>query len=154
MAKTKTTLKPGDNLPPRGKSNKTRLLEAIRQECLLNLSPDSTKEEAEIAHFRHVAMRAYSGEADKDSGMLLKHLGDKCWPNLKPVMGTVEFDFDPSADESTQAKQILAAASSGIITPDVAQMFVGMMASMLKVEEVTEIKDRLERLEELLEKGE
>lgn len=151
MATTKTTLKPGDNLPPRGQSNKTRILEACRLESFEDLTEDSTKDEAEIAFFRHVVRRAKAGEADKDSGMLLKLLVDKGWASLKPVMGAVEFEFDPEADEATQAKQILSALSRGHITPDVAQMIVGMMASMLKVEEVTGLKERVERMEQLLE---
>ena len=56
-----------------------------------------------------------------------------------------------NATESEQAKQILKAASEGHITPDVAQMFVNMMTGMLKIEEVTEIKERLDRMEQMIE---
>ncbi len=152
MAKSSTTIDSEirASLPPRGRSNRTKLLEAIREESLIGLTPSSTQDEAEKAHFLHIAKRAYDGIDDKDSGMLLKHLGDKCWPNLKPTMENVNFDFDPSATPSVQSQQVLKAAADGIIPPDIASVFIGSIASMLKIEEVTEIKERLDKLEELL----
>ena len=138
-------------MPGRGRSNKSLILEALRRESFEDLTEKSSNEESTVAFFQHIIRRARSGEADKDSGMLLKWLGDKGWASLKPVMGAVEFDFDVNATESEQAKQILKAASEGHITPDVAQMFVNMMTGMLKIEEVTEIKQQLTELQEVVE---
>ena len=150
MARTKTTLNPGDNLPARGKSNKTRILEALRLESFENLSQDATKDDCEVAFFRHIIRRARAGEADKDSGMLLKWLGDKGWSSMKPTLGNVEFDFNPDSEPHEQASQVMAAAARGEIAPDVAQMFVGSIANMLKINEITEIRERLEQIEKQL----
>jgi len=152
MARNDTTItkENRDRLPGRGRSNKSLILEALRAEAFDGLKEDATNEESTIALFKHVIRRAMSGEADKDSGMLLKWLGDKGWASLKPTMATSEFDFDPNSDSSEQAKQILKAASQGQITPDVAQMYIGMMASMLKIEEVTELKESIRRIQEHL----
>lgn len=147
----KITKENRDRMPGRGRSNKSLILEALRRESFENLTENSSNEESTVAFFQHIIRRAQSGEADKDSGMLLKWLGDKGWASLKPVMGAVEFDFDVNATESEQAKQILKAASEGHITPDVAQMFVNMMTGMLKIEEVTEIKQQLSELQEVVE---
>ena len=147
----KITKENRDRMPGRGRSNKSLILEALRRESFEDLTESSSNEESTVAFFQHIIRRARSGEADKDSGMLLKWLGDKGWASLKPVMGAVEFDFDVNATESEQAKQILKAASEGHITPDVAQMFVNMMTGMLKIEEVTEIKQQLAELQEVVE---
>lgn len=153
MAKSSTTLKEGQNLPPRGMSNKNRILEALKLESFEELTKDSTRDEAEIAFFRHVIRRARLGEGDKDSGMLLKWLGDKGWSNMKPTLGNVEFDFDPKSQPHEQASQVMAAAARGEIAPDVAQMFVASIANMLKINEITEIKERLEALEQMISEG-
>lgn len=152
MAKSSTTIDSElrATLPPRGRNNRTKLLEAIKEESLLGLNPDSTQDEAEKAHFLHIARRAYNGVDDKDSGMLLKHLGDKCWPNIKPTMENVNFEFDASATPSVQSQQVLKAAADGIIPPDIASVFIGSIASMLKIEEVTELKESIRRIQEHL----
>ena len=153
MATSSTTLKDGENLPPRGKSNKTRILEALRLESFENLSQDSTKDDCEVAFFRHIIRRAKLGDGDKDSGMLLKFLGDKGWSSMKPTLGNVEFEFDETAEPHIQASQVMAAAAKGDIAPDIAQIFVASIANMLKIDEITQIKDRLEKLEEMLNKN-
>jgi hypothetical protein len=150
--KTKTTLKPGDNLPPRGMSNKNRVLDGIRESSRTGLKKDATRDDAEIAFFKKVADRAFDDE-DKDSGMLLKFLGDKAWSSMKPTLGNVEFDFDPDSEPHEQASQVMAAAAKGDIAPDVAQMFVASIANMLKINEITEIKERLEALEQMISEG-
>ena len=54
MANSKTTLKKGDNLPARGRSVKTIILEAIRENSHLDLTPESTKDEAEKAAWQNL----------------------------------------------------------------------------------------------------
>lgn len=151
MPKSSTTLKKGQSLPPRGKSNKTRILDAIRKQAMLGLSTGATRDEAEEVFFRHIAERAFMGEHDKDSGTLLKLLADKGWASMKPVMGCVEFDFNPEATPADQARQVLKAVSEGAIPPDIGNQFVQNIASMLKVEEVTELRERLEKIEAMLD---
>ena len=93
MASSSTTLKKGDNLPGRGRSAKTLILEMMRDESLIALNPSSTKEQAEKAFLKHIAIRAFNPE-DSTSGMCLSLLTNKGWPNLKPSNETVEFEFD------------------------------------------------------------
>lgn len=149
MAKTKTTLKKGDNLPGRGMSNKNRVLEGILASGLAGLSSNATRDDAEIAFFKNIADRAFDSE-DKDSGMLLRFLGDKAYSSMKPTLGRVEFEFDVKASPSKQASQVMSAAASGEIAPDIANMFVSSIASMLKIDEVTELQKRIEALEKVM----
>lgn len=142
-----------DRLPGRGRSNKTKILEAIRKESFESLAEGATNDECEVAFFRHIVRRIQCGVGDKDSGMLLKFLGDKAWSSMKPTLGNVEFDFDPDSEPHEQASQVMAAAAKGEIAPDVAQMFVASIANMLKINEITEIKERLEALEQMISEG-
>ena len=73
MATSTTTLKKGDNLPSRGRSAKTLIIEMMREESLIDLSPKSTKEQAEKAFLKHIAVRAFN-PTDPNSGMCLSLL--------------------------------------------------------------------------------
>lgn len=152
MGTSSTTLKTGDNLPPRGKSNKTRILNAIRSESvkeLVGLRGEPTKDQAEEAFFTHIAQRAFNID-DKDSGQMLKVLADKGWSSVKPTMERVEFVFNADATPDKQASQVLAAASQGLISPDVANMFIDSISKMLKIDEITVIKKELEALKDMI----
>ncbi|GAG48837.1 unnamed protein product [marine sediment metagenome] len=151
MAKSPTTLKKGDNLPARGRSAKTLILEMMREESLIELSPKSTKEQAEKIFLKHIAVRAFNPE-DPTSGMCLSLLTNKGWPNLKPSNETVEFEFDKQALPHIQAGQVMHAAANGFIPPDIANTFIQSIKAMIDIEEYTSLKDRIEKLEELLNK--
>lgn len=147
-----TTLKKGDNLPPRGKSNKTRILDAIRSESvksLLRLNGEPSRDQAEEAFFAFVARRALNLD-DKDSSQLLKVLADKGWGNAKPVMDTVEFEFPADGTPSQRAFAVVEAISSGGLSPDLGAMIVGIIKDAIVIEESTELKARIEGLEKTL----
>ena len=97
-----------DNQPQnkRGLSTKTLILNAIKKNAFLGLSPNASNAEAEEAFLAHVAQRAVNS-SDTSSGMLLKLLSDKAWCNLKPASEKVTFDFDPTLNPSEQAQQVL-----------------------------------------------
>jgi hypothetical protein len=137
----------------RGRSTKNKILDAIRSETvkdLAGLHGEPTREEAENAFFSHIANRAFNID-DKDSGQMLKVLADKGWSSVKPTMERVEFEFDSTATPDKQASQVLDAASKGLISPDIANMFIDSIAKMLKIDEITIIKQRLEAIEKALD---
>jgi len=152
---TKTTLKKGDKLPPRGKSVKTLILDAIRENAILELAEDPEKSiaekrsDAEKAFFKHVAFSAFDPK-DKDRNLCLSLLANKGWPNLKPTNDTVSFEFHSDSKPHEQANQILDAVSTGLLAPDVGVMFIGSIKSMVDIEEYTDLKARIEKLEELI----
>ena len=62
----------------------------------------------------------------------------------------MEFEFDKNSKPHEQASQILQAVSNGQIAPDIGQMFVGSIKSMIDIEEYTDLKERIEKLERAL----
>lgn len=156
MATSSTTMKPGDNLPPRGKSNKTRILNGIRAAAVMGVSGIDTsgktdsevRELVEEKFWEYVATQSVVDE--KNGATLLKAMMDKGWSSMKATLGNVEFEFDEKAEPHEQASQVMAAAAGGQIAPDIAQMFVSSIANMLKINEITEIRERLEQIEKQL----
>lgn len=146
MAKSSTTLKKGDNLPARGKAFKTKLLEAVEKGALLTIAEGQSYEEAYLSH---IATRAFD-KKDKGSAILLKEIFGKSYPSMKPTYPAVEFDFDPETSPANQVGQILDAASKGFLPPDIARTFIDAIKSAVDIESATDLKNRIEAIEELL----
>lgn len=138
---TKTTLKKGDNLPPRGKGKKSLMLEAIREVC-------GSEQE-----FLHQVIRAGLGNVTENiasNPMLLTLVINRIEPPLKAIAPMVEFEFNSYAKPHEQAGQILNAVANSQIAPDIGQMFIASIKSMIDIEEYTDLKDRIEKLESAL----
>lgn len=137
------------DMPPRGKGKQTLILDSIKEKALLSMNKDSTRDDVEKAIFGFMAESAFQPTEDTAamSSFCLGQLMKKGWPDMKSVMPVVEFDFDKDATPSIQAAQVMHAASKGELPPDVANVFVSSIASMLKIEEVTELQKRLEAIE-------
>ena len=150
MATSSTTFGT-DNQPSkgRGRSAKNLILEMLREESLIDLTPESTKEGAEKMFLKHIAVRAFNAE-DSNSGMCLSLLANKGWPNLKPSNETVQFEFDKDAPPHVKASQVMYAAANGLLPPDIANTFIQSIKAMIDIEEYTSLKDRIEKLEKAL----
>lgn len=133
----------------RGRSFKTKILDVVKSESLIGASPDMSDKELEKLYLKHFAERAFDS-GDSASSTLMKELLNRSYPPLKTVMPMVEFEFSEGAKPIEQAAQILKAASTGTISPDVAQIFISAIASMMKIDEVTEIAERLTEIEKAL----
>ena len=149
MPKTKTTLKKGDNLPGRGMSNKNRVLEGILASSRSGLSKNATRDEAEIAYFKHIADRAFDPE-DKDSGTLLKFLGDKGYSSMRPTLGCVEFEFPSAGSPTDKALAIVNAMATAKLPPDIGTLMIGIIKDSVIIEEGTDLKVRIENIEKSL----
>ena len=132
-----------ENRKPRGKGKKTLMLEAIRA-SVKGGEAEFLKEVVSIA------LGKDGGEDAKPNPQLLTLVLQRIEPPLKSTMPLIEFDFDDSAAPSVQAGQVMKAVSDGAIAPDVGKLFIESISLMLRVEEVTELKDRLDRIEEAL----
>lgn len=148
MAKSSTTFSK-DTQPPRsrGKAFKTLLLESIREESLIGLNPDSTKEDAEKAYLKHVSKRAFNVE-DPNSATLLKTLMDKSYSNIKPSAETIQYELDAKSSIYKKAEDTLKAISEGKIPPDTGKLILDSITNLIKIKEVTEIEDRIKVLED------
>ena len=143
------------DMAPRGKGKQTVILEAIKEEALLGLSEDSTKEESEKALFGFMARTAFNPteETAAVSNMCLNLLMKKGWPDVKSTMPLVDFEFNPDDKPHEQASQVMKAAADGLIAPDVTSLFVSSIASMMKIQEISDIDERLKTLEGINEEA-
>lgn len=127
---------------PRGKGKRTLMLDAIKSVC------GSEKEFLEA-----VVRQAMGDEETKPNPTLMTMVIQRIEPPIKSVMPFVEFDFNPKSSPADQASQVMKAAAEGKVSPDVANMFVSSIASMLKIEEITELQKRIEQIESQLGLG-
>jgi len=119
----------------RGKAERTKILEAMKRQS-----------RTEDSFYDYLVTRAFNPEDTFGAPELLKRL----YPIPKATLPLVEFEFDENAIPAVQASQIMKASSMGKIAPDVANTFISSIASMLKIEEVTEIKKEIEQIKEKL----
>lgn len=97
----------------------------------------------------HVVDRAFDS-TDKDSCQLLKELMARITPPLKATVQPVEFDFPSGGSHADKIDAILDAVASGVLSPDVAAVVAGIVKTALDVRETTELVERLEKLEALI----
>jgi len=143
---------PDPSLKVRGKAKKTLMLDAIRAQC----------EGGEQEFLKKVVEHAlgFDGAAATEdtpetapippNPQLLTLVLNRIEPPLKATMPLIEFDFDHTAKPHEQAAQVIEAVSNGIMSPDIGSMFISSIKSMLEIEEYTELKARIERLEDVL----
>ena len=136
-------------MPSRGRSKRTLILESIKEKALLGLNESATNEEAEKAVFGFMAQQAFfpTEEGAAVANTCLSQLMKKGWPDVKAQDPCVEFDLDTSKSPVHQSRQIMDAVSKGEIPPSIGISLINAMASVLKIDEVSEIKERLEALE-------
>lgn len=80
----------------------------------------------------------------------LKLCLDRIAPAIKPAAQTVTLDI-PAPDNLTDtARALVAAAAQGEIPPDIAAQMVSAVASVARVEEMENLKERLEAIERAL----
>lgn len=119
----------------RGKAERTKLLEAFKREG-----------KTEEGFYQVMVEKAFNGEDNFARAEVFKRL----YPIAKPTMPPCEFEFNPNGTPAEKANDIMNAVSNGEIPADIGLSLMSAMASMLKIEEVTEIKDRLAKIEEAL----
>lgn len=157
MTTNSTTLKPGDNLPGRGKSNKTRILEGIRAAAVMGVEDIDTegkrdsevRELVELKYWEHVARQSVVDE--KNGTMLLKAMMDKGWSSMKALSPPVEFDYPENGTLTEKSAAIEKAIASGEISPDTGVNLLAALSHVAKIEEVTEIRGELDQLQEIVE---
>ena len=152
MGKPNITPETRKNLPPRGRSKFSLLLEVIKESSMLDLTPSATQEQAQKAFMKHVASRALS-PGDPVSGQLLSSLINRCFPAIKPVMPECDLGFASGDTIDDMAAKIVSAAGSGTVSPDVAAALMGLLKDKAIINEKGELMRRLEELEERIKNG-
>ncbi|UPW42602.1 hypothetical protein BAHKABFF_00052 [Salmonella phage CF-SP1] len=86
---------------------------------------------------------------DRDTAMM-KELIVRFSPLPKPVAPVFEVDFPDDGTPVEKIDAVIRGIASGIIPADIGKMFAEVIKTGLDVQEVTELAQRLERLEKLL----
>lgn len=129
--------KPGQSGNPAGKPKGTR--HKATQAMLTMLEGESE------ALTRKAVELALAGDTTA-----LKLCLDRIAPPLKPMSPPINLEI-PMPDSLTDtAKAFVTAAASGDVSPEVAAQMVSAIASVARVEEMEQIKDRLEALEKAM----
>ena len=121
----------------RGKDQRTKILEAIKEKTKLN----------EKGFYKKVAERALT---DGDT-LMMKELLTRVAPAAKPVAPSVQFDFPENGTPVEQVDAVLRAVAAGKVSPDVGQQLVAIIRGKLDVLELSELADRLAAVEKALE---
>ena len=134
---TKTTITPAarKKMKSRGKSERTKLLDAMKRHG-----------KTEDDFYNLLMQKAF----DEDDTFTFKELLNRMSPLAKATSPLITFDFNPKGKPHNQAKQALAAAANGEIPTDLANMFIQSVKSMIDIEEYTDLKARIERMEKVL----
>ena len=135
------------NMPPRGKGNKSVMLDAIRDVC--------NNEQEFLKQVITIGLGGWTQPDDEDADpvfqqpnpMLLNMVLNRIEPPLKSVSPMVEFDFNIDGKPHEQAMQVIDAMSNGKIPSDIGQMFVTSISSMLNIKEKTDFEERLKAIE-------
>lgn len=141
MAKTKTSFskdkqptKKTTDRKPRGKAKKTQIIDALHRAG-----------QTEAGFYDLLIQKAMGGE----DAFALKEVLARIDPIKKSVMPYVDFAFKPKSSPSERVDQIIAAAANSQIPPDIALLFIQAVKYACDIEESTELKARIEALEEL-----
>ena len=127
--------------PPRGKSYRSVLLEALR-------AANSPMNEIEFVTY--YINRAMTCEDAQATGML-REIFLRLNPIPKPVAPPIEFDFPADGTPVQKMDAIIKGVSTGLVPADIGKMMADILKTGLDIAEVTELAARLDRLEKLLE---
>ena len=128
---------------PRGKSQRTLL-----QESLERLGTSE-------ASFYDTMIMAALGLTEDESILKLQSFAfpevvKRLYPIPKQVAPTVEFDYPKDGTLTEKASAIEVAISDGVIPPDVGVNLISVLAHVAKIEEVTDLQERIAKIEESL----
>jgi len=146
---TSITTESRKEMPSRGRSKRTLILESLKEKAFKGLKKDATTEECEKAWFGFLVDSVVDPE-NKDSSMCLRLITERGWAALKPVSDSVAFEFDKDADLSVQASQILDAVSNGNLAVEHGIQLVGAIKGLAEIIAHTELKQRIEEIEKQL----
>lgn len=150
-----------DNQPEgrgrRGKDKRTLLLESLM--AVVNV--DESGEYAEVVADKEAAERMFNMQLvkramnvrDSASAQLMKEVLDRLYPTTKATLPAIEFPFRENGSASEKIEDVQKAVADGTLPVDMGNTMVNMIVAGIKVFEVTELAERLARIEEMLAKA-
>lgn len=116
----------------RGKSERTKLLEAFARK---NKKPED--------FYDNMVDLAFNAEDNFARSEVFKRM----YPIAKPTLPTSEWEYPSKGTALQKADSIYKAISNGDLPADVGLALITALTNIIKIEEVTELKDRIDRLE-------
>lgn len=139
---------------PRGPDKRTLVLNAIMDNLVDAAgNPFEDPAIAERAMYGEIVKRAVNAK-DPASAQLMKEVLIRMAPADKATLPAIEFPFRHDGTEQQKIEDVQSAVASGILPVDMGNTMVNMIATGLKVKEITELAERLARIEEMLAKAE
>jgi len=132
---TKTTMTAATRkrMPARGKSERTKILEAMRR-C----------GKTEDGFYDLLITKSH----DEEDSFTFKELLIRLSPVPKAVNPLYEFPFDEKGSHHKQSMQIVSAIASGKIPSDIGHSIINTISSMLNIQEKTDFEERLKAIED------
>ena len=136
MAKSSTTFSK-DTQPKkgRGKSERTKILEAMQRAG-----------QTEEGFYDLLMEKAFNPE----DNFTFKELLNRMSPMPKAVNPLYNFDLPKESRPHEKAAFVLDAISTGVIPSDVGNICIQAIKAMIDIEEYTDLKERIEKLEKAL----
>ena len=131
--KTVITKEKRKRMPSRGKSERTKILEAMARTG-----------HDENGFYDLLIIKAH----DTDDQFSFKELLVRMSPIPKQVAPLFEFPFDEKGSHHKQALQIVTAIAGGKIPSDVGNNIITSISSMLNIQEKTDFEERLRAIED------
>lgn len=127
-----TKNQPDPEKKKRGKAEKTKILDALHR---------ASKTENDF--FDLLVSKAFNSESEVTFNEVLKRLA----PLHKQVAPPIEFTFPENDPPHKQAAAVMKAVSLGQVPPDLGHTFVTSIKYMIEIEESTDLKERIKKLE-------
>lgn len=131
--KTTMTKEIRKRMPGRGKSERSKILEAMKR-----------RGKTENGFYDLLIDKAHEPE----DNFTFKELLIRMSPIPKAVNPLYEFPFDEGGSHHKQSLQIVKAISNGKIPSDIGHSIIATISSMLNIQEKTDFEDRLKVIED------
>lgn len=91
-------------------------------------------------------------KALSEGGVYLQVVTSRAVPTYKPTLEPIKIEYPKDGTAVQKADAVYNAIAEGEIPADVGQTLIDALSKMLNIEEITDLKARLERIEEILNK--
>lgn len=138
MAQFSSDNQPSPDRKRRGKDHRTLMLEALGRNGV-----------SEEVFWDRVVLMAFK-DGDELQKPMLQEIMQRLAPIPRAVLPMCEFAWNTAVSPADKIDRLVEAVANGEIPADIAHMLAGTIRAGLEVREITELVDRLERLEALL----
>ena len=139
MAKSSTSFsKKTQPSKGRGKSERTKILDAMKRQA-----------KTEDGFYDELVTRAFNPE----DNFTFKEILARMSPIPKAVSPVYKFDLPKDAKPHVKADYVLTAISSGELPSDIGNICIQAIKAMIDIEEYTDLKERIEKIEVALNGG-